>query len=682
MIVQYDAQQVEEWDLEHTQEHILEFYNQISPCLNGDIASMEALLSCNINDMDTIKKQQNLLRINTTLLLRKKEMMQDDLPVDALQKLATLNSFVTSLYTICQGMGKLKTCLDISENQDEFQINNVNLGNIQEDEEEKLKPYQKCKFFCYQRIEEFKWKRINDSCYKEMYVCKVQNVDNDIFWVPEKELNPRIHNILCRRKSFFWEKVVSIKQMISEYIVHPEMDEDIYKELTKNHSTYKDIVNWFLNSWNTDHPQFPLLEINHKARSFRNGVLLFTRKGSLFLPYDTEYSVFESHGLKLSHTVGKYIDMDFDALNLYYRDPIRMYTPCFDSIFEYQNLSIAVTRTIMGLLGRLISDRGEKKYDNDNWQVCPFFKGVAQSGKSTICDVVMWWFETHSYEEFSSNIEPQFGLKNLYDKRVNICREVTHNFNLRRNDLQSMISGETVSVSVKHGDPIVGRWKPHLLMAGNEIGGGWFDCAGAIARRIIPIQFHKTVKPPDGDFERKLKMEIGAVMAKCFNAYISMLDAYGDTGFWESAPSYFMQQRRELEILTNPIKAFIRSNLFIIDKYDENDDERKNNRMRYNRFVDLFKDEHRMNRAMKNIDQKQLDYALEEMQLRIQTMAEFYNGKYERIRFILGITESNGRAPPEILDDEEDDNDYEIESIFIDHTTIFRRTATCPVGPE
>ena len=77
----------------------------------------------------------------------------------------------------------------------------------------------------------------------------------------------------------------------------------------------------------------------------------------------------------------RYIDREFggdryEDLDDWYHIP----TPAFQSIMEYQGIEEEAIRWAYALMGRMLYDLN----DRDNWQVIPFFKGIAGSGKSTI----------------------------------------------------------------------------------------------------------------------------------------------------------------------------------------------------------------------------------------------------------------------------------------------------------
>jgi hypothetical protein len=87
-------------------------------------------------------------------------------------------------------------------------------------------------------------------------------------------------------------------------------------------------------------------------------------------------------------------------------------TPYFDSILKYQKFEDEVCNWAYVMGGRLCFDVGEL----DGWQVIPFFKGIARSGKSTlITKVFKKFYENEDVGTLSNNIEKKFGLSAIKD---------------------------------------------------------------------------------------------------------------------------------------------------------------------------------------------------------------------------------------------------------------------------
>ena len=114
-----------------------------------------------------------------------------------------------------------------------------------------------------------------------------------------------------------------------------------------------------------------------------------------------------------------------------------------------------VSRWMYAMVGRLIYEVGEK----DGWQVVPFLKGAASSGKSTILTrVCRGLYEPADVGTLSNNIERKFGLSALADKLIFIGPEIKSDIALEQAEFQSIVSGESVQVTFSHGEPFLSGW--------------------------------------------------------------------------------------------------------------------------------------------------------------------------------------------------------------------------------
>ncbi|NDC38067.1 MAG: hypothetical protein EBZ48_08435, partial [Proteobacteria bacterium] len=84
-----------------------------------------------------------------------------------------------------------------------------------------------------------------------------------------------------------------------------------------------------------------------------------------------------------------------------------------------------VQRWLYILLGRLLFPLGQ----HDDWQVIPFLKGTAGTGKSSIAAIVQDWFAPEDRGIVTVNCEKTFGLQSLVGKRVWFMTEVKRNMN-------------------------------------------------------------------------------------------------------------------------------------------------------------------------------------------------------------------------------------------------------------
>jgi len=203
--------------------------------------------------------------------------------------------------------------------------------------------------------------------------------------------------------------------------------------------------------------------------------------------------------------------------------------------------------------GRLCYEVG----DLDGWQCIPFLKGVARSGKSTIITKVFKkWYESEDVKTLSNNIESKFGLSSICDSLMFIAPEVKGDLALEQAEFQSLVSGEDVSIAVKHASARSMEWKTPGCLGGNEVP-GWKDNSGSILRRILPFNFSKQVKDADPHLDEKLNEELPAILLKCVRAYIEYSRMYSSKDIWNVVPPYFKEIQKKVAMVASVLTNFL-----------------------------------------------------------------------------------------------------------------------------
>jgi hypothetical protein len=210
------------------------------------------------------------------------------------------------------------------------------------------------------------------------------------------------------------------------------------------------------------------------------------------------------------------------------------------------------------LLGRLLYEVG----DRDNWQVIQFLKGVAGSGKSTLCKLVSWFFRSEDVGYLSNQMRGGSaigGLMDVYKCKVWMVTEVDTNFGLERTKFQSMVCGEVVLIDQLYNNTINWRWRSHGLLAGNKFF-GYKDTSGSVTRRVLNTDFNKSIpeSAKDPEMEKKLKEELSAIIFKCSLAYLYLTELYKGCDIWNIVPPYFKWTKEKLSAHCDPLGAFIR----------------------------------------------------------------------------------------------------------------------------
>lgn len=240
-------------------------------------------------------------------------------------------------------------------------------------------------------------------------------------------------------------------------------------------------------------------------------------------------------------------------------------TPTFQKILYYQYEKLipqrgedevrSIIMMMYVLQGRLLYDVGT----HDNWSVVPFVKGIAGSGKSTMGKNCKDVYRVEDTAVMSSNAQETFGLEQLLGKFMFVCFEAKGKFRINQGDLQSVISGEPVSVNLKFKTSMTcPRWLVPGIFFGNEIP-NWLDTQGNMSRRTVVFEFLRRVVTSDGNMDEDLAKERAHYILKCNLAYRAMAFQCGKMGFWEIPylASYFKETRRRLQIKINPLLAFI-----------------------------------------------------------------------------------------------------------------------------
>jgi len=230
----------------------------------------------------------------------------------------------------------------------------------------------------------------------------------------------------------------------------------------------------------------------------------------------------------------------------------RIPTPHLQKILDAQQLDEEVCCWLFVFLGRILYAVNDK----DRWQIMLFIKGVAGSGKSTLGMLVKMFYDPSDVGVLSNNAQKQFALGDLYEKLVVLCFEVKHNFRLDQAELQSMISGEDISVARKHQQAVTLRWDVPVLFMGNEVG-PWINASNSITRRMALLKFDHKPTDSDPDLLDKLRSELPQILLKVNQAYLAALDLHGRRDIWDVMPEYFRQTQTAMKESTNPFVSYL-----------------------------------------------------------------------------------------------------------------------------
>jgi len=357
-----------------------------------------------------------------------------------------------------------------------------------------------------------------------------------------------------------WNTVMSIQDYVYSQ-AQKEITFDLWKNLTSKGSGFKDVIHHLSHC---NDMQFPEITKNRNVWSFKNGIFIGKRFSPELGIYDCKFYSYESREFKcLDPTIVscKYFDKHFDDFS-HVKDWYEIPTPHMQSVLDYQGFSEDVCKWVYIMGGRLCFDVN----DMDGWQIIPFFKGIARSGKSTlITKVFKKFYENDDVKTLSNNIEKKFGLSSIYNSFMFIAPEVKGDLSLEQAEFQSLVSGEDVSIAVKHQAAISTQWKTPGCLGGNEVP-NWKDNSGSVLRRLLPWNFSKQVKDADPTLEDKLDEEIPAILLKCIKAYLEYSQKYRNKDIWNVVPEYFKGVQKQVAMVASTLHNFLESTNIKYDK--------------------------------------------------------------------------------------------------------------------
>jgi phage/plasmid-associated DNA primase len=344
-----------------------------------------------------------------------------------------------------------------------------------------------------------------------------------------------------------WVRVCTIQEFIYDR-TQKEINFDMWSNLTRTRANLMSVVEHLQGCKDV---QFPDLVKNRRVFSFRNGI--YFAADDRFEPYDT-LSVSASGVIS-----AKFFDLEFHTdLGDVWQD---IATPHLQSILDFQNMHPDVSKWLYVFIGRLIYEVGEL----DEWQIIPYLKGAACTGKSTILmRVCRNLFESADVGVLSNNIERKFGISSLSEKFIFIGPEIKADIALEQAEFQSIVSGETLQVAIKYAPSRTIDWRVPGILAGNEVP-RWVDNSGSINRRIVLFEFDKHVLHGDMTLGQKLEGEMAFILLKTNRSYLEAVRLYAKNNIWTHLPSAFHAAKEELTESANSMVSYLKSGRISFD---------------------------------------------------------------------------------------------------------------------
>jgi len=350
-----------------------------------------------------------------------------------------------------------------------------------------------------------------------------------------------------------WEEVLVNKEpMTVEKFVYDsvpkEEDFEAWRNMTSGQANIGRAAEYLSNS-NRD-LEFIFLNVDRHLFSCRTGV--FDTSTLRWYPHVAEA---EAEALEPSRVAVNYFDLYFDYDDLVGNcdgDWRNIPTPYLHSILTYQQLPAEAIDWMYIMIGRMLFEAGTR----DGWQVVPFIKGRAQTGKSTILKVVDHIFGRYT-GILANNMEGKFGLYPVMYKFALLCLEVKEDFGMDQGDFQSIASNENISVPVKHKAAVDNYKMPGPLMLAGNVVPAWGDNSEALKRRFFFIEFARKVNDVSTRLFDNLKLEVMNIIVKSAMAYTEASVEYKDPEIWKVVPKYFLDCRRKMFANNSPLAAFL-----------------------------------------------------------------------------------------------------------------------------
>jgi hypothetical protein len=394
-------------------------------------------------------------------------------------------------------------------------------------------PYQKLLLYLLNKTYTQKMKRYKGQCCKQIQTTESQMTRA---WKPIMEIKEFVYFFTQKEDKYdMWRNLTSKGSIVRDTVTHLSMCRDI---------------------------QFPEIQKNRTVWSFSNGIFVGKEWDTTKEQYSCKFYPYGSEACgSLDPTIVscKFFEQEFPEQAVSVPNWQDIETPVVQSIMDYQRFSPEVSQWLYVFMGRLCFSVN----DQDAWQVIPFLKGIAGSGKSTIITkVCKKFYDTEDVRTLSNNIEKKFGLWSIHDGFMFISPEVKGDLALEQAEFQSIVSGEDVSIARKNEKALSMTWNVPGILGGNEVP-SYRDNSGSVLRRLVTWNFARQVSQPDPQLDGKLEAEIPAILCKCVRAYLDYSRKYANKDIWGVLPPYFKAVQSQVATVTNPLQHFLASDKLV-----------------------------------------------------------------------------------------------------------------------
>lgn len=384
----------------------------------------------------------------------------------------------------------------------------------------------------------------------KIFECRLRRHNNE--WLCSRVFND--DNVFVHT----YTPTMTIGDFVSKQIsMHDRFE--LWQAYCKDGSTRTNLIRYLSQC---DEPQMPDLKKDRYVHSFRNGLYFvlsdtFVKWNDRPIPSETVACKYHPVDFEhfLDYTAVDFVGNDDHSAPAYPTTAFDIPTPSLEKIMLDQGWDYQTRLWNYALLGRMLYWAREK----DRWQVWPFYFGLANTGKSTMCQIFeKYFYDSVDVSSISNTFEKTFGLWSICDSFGVYSSEVGEDFKMDRTELQQIISAETVTIRAKNQKALPSfDWRSHGMMAGNHIP-AWNDPQGAMVRRLLIFMFSKRVQV-DGSLLGRIGGEIANLILKCNRIYRAAVEHVGDRSVWEALPQSFHTNRRRLQSEVSPLHGFLMS---------------------------------------------------------------------------------------------------------------------------
>jgi hypothetical protein len=318
-----------------------------------------------------------------------------------------------------------------------------------------------------------------------------------------------------------------------------------------NLSCMEKAVNWFER---VHHPRFEVLN----RASFDDTIISFL---------DGFLNTRSKHGTPMVFTNWRGYEGDPPVTRHYFDQPFpqdaweenQFDTPKWNRILSdqlmFEDGDDEVIKCMECMIGRLFYPI--KTYDN--WQVCPMVIGDANTGKSSMVDVIRSMFPPMDVGVIASSLEQQFGLDAVVDKRLVVVPDMPTDIHKKLNaaDFQSMVTGDNMSIARKYKKAEAHVWSATMFWVGNEYP-NWKDKKGSIRRRLAIFKYEHLIETRVTNLVQDIiRDERVLIMLRCLRTYRQRAYEIEGEDWQENSPDKLKEWSQEASIQMNPLAEFL-----------------------------------------------------------------------------------------------------------------------------